>query len=122
MLVLYRVGAPLDVALRRCPIAVAGTRNPTPQGRRLAWEIGYKLAKAGYAVVTDLARGVDETATLGALEAGGHVVAVLPYLFEQDGRQLNPRATWLLRTAARRNASASAVAENLVKDGRRVRM
>jgi DNA processing protein len=74
----------------------------------------------GHNIITGFARGVDEEATLGALEGGGRVVAVLPYLLEKDGK-LNPRAIWLLRTAASRGALASAVAENLVKDDSRVR-
>jgi len=120
-LVLYRVGVPLKVALGRCPVAVAGTRDPTPWGRRLAWEIGHKLAEAGYTVVTGLARGVDEEAAAGALETGGCAVAVLPYLFERDGK-LNPRVLRLLRVAASSGALVSAVAENLVKDDGRVRV
>jgi len=120
MQVLYRVGAPLGAVLGRCPIAVAGTRDPTPWGVHTAREVGRRLAERGRTVVTGFARGVDEEAALGALEAGGRVVAVLPYLFEQDGR-LSPRVSWLLRVAARRNAPASVVAENLVKDERYVR-
>jgi DNA processing protein len=120
MLILYRVGVPLSVTLTRCAIAVAGTRDPTPWGKRLAREVGRGLAEAGYTVVTGFARGVDEETTLGALETGGHVIAILPYLFERDGR-LNPRAVQLLRDAARRNALVSAVAENPVRDDRYVR-
>jgi DNA processing protein len=120
MLVLYRVGAPLHATLGRCPVAVAGTRNPTPKGRELARELGRILAETGYTVVTGLARGVDEEATLGALEIGGRVVAVLPYLFETDGK-FNPRAAWLLRVATSRNATVSVVSENPVKDDNRVR-
>jgi DNA processing protein len=119
MLILYRVGAPLGAALGRLPVAVAGARDPTPLGARLAREVGRMFAETGYAVVTGLARGVDWEATVGALEGGGCAVAVLPYLFEGDG--LNPRAAWLLRAAASRGALASAVAENLVKDDSRVR-
>jgi DNA processing protein len=89
-------------------------------GRRLAREAGRRLAARGHTVITGLAYGVDKEATLGALEARGRVVAVLPYLLEEDG-SLNSRASWLLRAAASRGASASAVAENLVKDGGRVR-
>ncbi len=117
---LYRVGVPLNVALGKRPVAVAGTRDPTPWGRRLAREVGRRLAETGYAVVTGLARGVDEEATVGALETGGRVVAVLPYLLEEVG-VLNPRVAWLLRVAASRGASASAVSENLVKDSRRIK-
>ena len=118
--VLYRVGAPLS-AVGPCAVAVAGTREPTPWGRRAARMIGRMLAEAGYATVTGLARGIDEEAALGALEAGGYTVAVLPYLLERCGK-LSPRAAWLLRTAASYGAPASAVAENLVKDDSRVGM
>ncbi len=117
---LYRVGAPLGAVLGQCPVAASGARDPTPQGRRLARELGRMLAERGYTVVTGFARGVDEETTLGALERDGCVVAVLPYLFEKDGR-LNPRATWLLRIASKRNALASAVAENLVKEDGRIK-
>jgi len=120
MWVLYRVGAPLSAALGRCPVAVAGTRSPTPEGRRLACEVGRGLAEMGYTVVTGFARGIDEEAALCALETGGRVVAVLPYLVEHDGR-LNWRAAWLLRVAASHNTLASVVAENPIKDGSRVR-
>lgn len=99
---------------------MAGARDPTPWGAHAAREVGRRLAEGGRTVVTGLARGVDEEAALGALEAGGRVVAVLPHLLEQDGRP-SPRVSWLLRVAARRNAPASAVAENLVKDERYVR-
>ncbi len=118
--VLYRVGAPLGSVLSWRPAAVAGTRSPTPEGRRLACEVGRRLAEIYYTVVTGFARGVDEEAALCALEAGGRAVAVLPYLLEQDGR-LNPRAAWLLRVAAKRGAPASAVAENAVKDDRYIK-
>ena len=120
MLVLYRVGAPLSTALSRCPVAVAGTRSPTPRGGRLAREVGRRLAEVGYTVVTGLARSIDEEAALSALETGGRVVAVLPYLLEKDGR-LNWRAAWLLRVAASHNTLASVVAENPIKDGGYVR-
>jgi predicted Rossmann fold nucleotide-binding protein DprA/Smf involved in DNA uptake len=47
-------------------------------------------------------------------------VAVLPYLFEADGR-LSARASRLLRATASRGALASAVSENLIKDSSRIR-
>jgi len=47
---LYRVGAPLDVVLGPCPVAVAGARDPTPEGGRLAREVGRRLAEGGYSV------------------------------------------------------------------------
>jgi predicted Rossmann-fold nucleotide-binding protein len=68
---LYRIGAPLRDVLGPCPVAVTGTRDPTPVGARLAWELGRRLAEGGYSVVTGFARGVDEGAAFVALEAGG---------------------------------------------------
>ncbi len=118
--VLYRVGAPLGAVLKQCSVAVAGARDSTPFGARLAREIGRRLAEVGCAVVTGFARSVDTEATLGALERGGRTVAVLPYLFEEDGR-LNPRAAWLLRVAASRGTLTSVIAENLMKDGNRIK-
>ena len=92
-MILYRVGAPFGAALARCLVAVASTRSPTSLGRELAREIGRRLAEAGYTVAAGFARGVDEETAFGALETGGRVVAVLPYLFERGGR-LNPRVVW----------------------------
>ena len=106
---LCRVGTPLNAAFGPCAVAVAGSRESRA---KLAREIGRRLAEAG--TVTGFSCGVDEEASFGALEAGGRVAAVLPC-----GR-LNPRAALLLCVAAARRAPASAAAENLAKDERRV--
>lgn len=60
----------------RC-VAVAGTRNPSAYGHRMARECGKALAEKGYIVVSGLARGIDTEAHLGALEGGGKTAAVL---------------------------------------------
>lgn len=60
----------------RC-VAIVGTRKPTAYGRGLARELATELARAGWCVVSGLARGIDTEAHLGALEAGGPTVAVL---------------------------------------------
>jgi len=60
----------------RC-VAVAGTRNPSAYGHRMARECGKALAKKGYIVVSGLARGIDTEAHLGAFEGVGKTVAVL---------------------------------------------
>jgi DNA processing protein len=123
-LVLYRAGARLNEVLGEAPVAVAGTREPTPAGRRLARELGRRLAERGHAVVTGLAHGIDEEAALGALKAGGPVVGVVPYLFEGgDLSELNPRAARLFRQARKLGAlrNVAVVAENLVRDEKHVR-
>jgi DNA processing protein len=58
-------------------VAVVGSRNMSPYGRRLAGELGRDLARAGVSLVSGLARGVDAQAHRAALEAGGHSVGVL---------------------------------------------
>jgi DNA processing protein len=58
-------------------VAVVGSRNATPYGRRAARELGERLAEAGLTVVSGMARGVDGAAHLGALDGGGRTVAVL---------------------------------------------
>jgi DNA processing protein len=59
-------------------VAVVGTRNPSPEARRTAEDLGAELAVRGYAVVSGLAVGVDAAAHLGALVVpDAYPVAVL---------------------------------------------
>ena len=58
-------------------IAIVGTRRPTVAGRDTARMFGRALAEAGFTVVSGLAMGIDAQAHQGALEAGGHTIAVL---------------------------------------------
>lgn len=60
----------------RC-VALVGTRATTSYGRGLAREVAATLTRAGWCVVSGLARGVDAEAHRGALDAGGATVAVL---------------------------------------------
>ena len=72
-------------------IAIIGTRNCTAEGREIAYQIGYELAKANYTIVTGLAKGIDMLATSGSLDVKGKVIAVRPYLYPidyADGRLL----------------------------------
>ncbi len=58
-------------------IAIIGTRTPTPDGARMARDLGAAFARTGTTVVAGLARGCDTEAHYGALEAGGRTIAVL---------------------------------------------
>jgi DNA processing protein len=58
-------------------IGIVGTRRATEYGRRMAYDLAFDLATAGWAIVSGLAAGVDAAAHRGALAAGGTTIAVL---------------------------------------------
>lgn len=61
----------------RLAIAVVGARRATPWGITFACRLAFDLARAGFTVVSGLARGIDAAAHRGALEADGRTVALL---------------------------------------------
>jgi len=61
--------------LQRPMIALVGARNASSLGTRMAKRLGEDLGKAGFTVVSGLARGIDAAAHLGAL-AGGTVAVM----------------------------------------------
>ena len=74
-----------DPALLTQPaVAVVGARACSPYGAQVARALGRDLAAAGVVVVSGLARGVDCEAHRGALDAGGHTVAVLGCGIDRD--------------------------------------
>jgi DNA processing protein len=63
--------------LRRRGVAVVGSRQATPEGRFLAWQVARALAAKGIVVVSGLALGIDRAAHAGAIDAGGRTIGVI---------------------------------------------
>ena len=82
-------------ALSKPMIAMVGTRRATSYGKSVANRLAYDLARAGWAVVSGLALGIDAEAHRGALDADGVTVGVigsgLDRFYPEENRELARR-------------------------------
>lgn len=74
--VLY-VRGNMPVTDNRMLTAVVGTRTMSDYGRKTAYALGAGLAFGGSVLVSGMALGADSMAIIGAMEAGGTIIAVL---------------------------------------------
>ncbi len=71
---LYYVGK--MPSFERC-VSIVGARRCSAYGKKIANELGRELAKAGFTVISGMARGIDACGHTGCLEESGTTVAVL---------------------------------------------
>ncbi len=113
--------------LSRPGIMVCGSRGASGLGLDFAYKCGRLVAEAGYVLISGYARGADMAAHLGALEAGGESMALVPYgltrfsvrsvladvLDEGNflvGSELPPVSGFTVKAALRRNRFLAAMA------------
>ena len=58
-------------------VAIIGSRDCDETGRILAYKLAQKATQEGKVVLSGLARGIDTSAHLGCLDAGGNTIAVV---------------------------------------------
>lgn len=78
---------------RRC-LAVVGSRNASAHARRVSETFSADLAKAGFEIVSGLARGVDTAAHVGALHHGSTIACIasgIDIAYPSENRALQAR-------------------------------
>ena len=100
----------------RTPVAVIGTRTPTPAQERAAEETGLLLARHGLTVLCGGRAGVMEAVCRGVAEGGGLSIGLLP---DTEPEAANSHVTVPLATGigVARNALIARAAHSLIAIG-----
>lgn len=81
--------------LESVQVALVGSRRSSAYGNAAAKHLATEMAQAGVCVSSGMARGIDTSAHLGALEAGGTTLAVfgcgLDVIYPAENRKLSER-------------------------------
>lgn len=84
-----------SLSLEPAAVALVGTRNPSPYGLEMAYELGRGLGAAGVPVISGLALGIDAASHRGCVDAGGPAIAVLgggpDVVYPRTNRRLHER-------------------------------
>ncbi len=76
-------------------VAVVGTRDPSPLGRKKAGQLASQLTQNGVVVISGLARGIDSAAHEATLSSGGRTIAVIgtgiTQTYPKENRELAER-------------------------------
>ena len=119
--ILFALGA-LDHRKWAHCIAIVGTRQPTQTARYITLELSMKLARAGCAIISGLALGIDTAAHTSALTAGGFTCAVLGSglcnIYPEGNRSLAARIRESGLLLSETHPQASANAQRLVSRNR----
>lgn len=82
-------------------IAIVGSRNCTKEGIKNARFFGANIAKAGFTVISGMAKGIDASAHIGALDVKGRTIAVLGngpnVIFPYENKQIYDKILKLRR-------------------------
>ncbi|HEX5447676.1 MAG TPA: DNA-processing protein DprA, partial [Candidatus Saccharimonadales bacterium] len=73
---LYWSGRAPNDWINKPKVAIVGSRKLTPYGKTITNRLAGQLSRAGVVIISGLAYGIDVTAHLAALDAGGLTVAV----------------------------------------------
>jgi len=102
--------------MRRPIVAVIGASRPSEPEAHLAREVGERLARAGFMLLTGGLSGVMEAASAGAAAAGGLVLGLLP---GSEAGDANPHVMIAIPTGVgdARNAIIANTADGFIAVG-----